>query len=160
MIMTANAALAVCAILAAGLLVGVETAVAAIMHPTIAALDEKTHTAAARELAKKLGAVMPFWYALALVLTAWEAALHPPLSETPGIFLLVSGLLWIGAIGYTVIALLPINMRVARWDLAALPGNWRAERARWDRRHRIRTLAIGVALVCLIVGLLQAGWNT
>jgi hypothetical protein len=76
-------ALEVAAIVVAGTMVGNELAVAMFFHPRISRLDDTTHVRAAQTLAQALGRVMPFWYALNLVLTfgvvfvartAWTAA--------------------------------------------------------------------------------------
>ena len=66
-------ALDLAAIVVAGTLAGNEFAVAVFFHPRIGALDDATHVRAAQALAAALGRVMPFWYALTLVLSLADA---------------------------------------------------------------------------------------
>lgn len=58
----------VAAIVIAGTLTGSELAVAVFFHPGISRLDDAVHIRAAQTLAKVLGLVMPFWYALTFLL--------------------------------------------------------------------------------------------
>ncbi|HZF73798.1 MAG TPA: hypothetical protein VEZ51_10225 [Gemmatimonadaceae bacterium] len=58
----------VAAIVIAGTLTGSELAVAVFFHPGISRLDDAVHIRAAQTLAKVLGMVMPFWYALTFLL--------------------------------------------------------------------------------------------
>jgi hypothetical protein len=62
----------VTAILVAGLMVGSELAIAALIHPTLETLKDEVHLPAATALARVLGKLMPFWYALVLLLTLTE----------------------------------------------------------------------------------------
>ncbi len=144
--------LEVVTIVLAGLLVGNELAVAAFVHPTIARLGDTAHKAAAVPIAKLLGRVMPIWYTLVLLLivaVAWTTR-DQGRSILP---LVVAAALWVGTIVFTVVALVPINTRVAGWTEDSFPVNWREDRARWDGMHRIRVLVLIIALVCLVAGL-------
>ncbi|MDX2240350.1 MAG: DUF1772 domain-containing protein [Leptolyngbyaceae cyanobacterium bins.302] len=139
----------------AGLMVGNELAVSAFVHSQIAQLDDKTHVTAAQALARVYGAVMPFWYALTLILTITIAVL---LRQTETSFMLaaISAVLWLVAILFTVTRLVPINNQVSHWDLENLPNNWRQFRKQWDTLHRIRVLILIVALICLTIACLTA----
>ncbi len=61
-------ALEIAAIVVAGTLTGSELAVAVFFHPRISRLEDAVHVQAAQTLAKALGMVMPFWYALTFLL--------------------------------------------------------------------------------------------
>ena len=80
--------------LCAGLLIGNELSVAVFLHPLLTRLPDTVHATTAKALARLFGRVMPFWYALALILTATEALLHRPLLQAPGLFFLISSALW------------------------------------------------------------------
>jgi uncharacterized membrane protein len=99
-----------------------------------------------------LGKVMPFWYALCLVLMIVEAYLR---RHQPALTLLVVAVaIWIATIVYTVTTLVPINNRIARLA-SALPEGWREEHKRWDAYHRWRILSLTIAMVCLVWGILR-----
>ena len=53
----------------AGSLVGNEFAIAAFIHPVLTRQTDQVNSVAATALAKVLGKVMPFWYALVALLT-------------------------------------------------------------------------------------------
>jgi len=57
-------ALGVVVIIVAGLLVGTELAIAALVHPTLDKLPDDVHLPAASALARVLGTVMSVWYPL------------------------------------------------------------------------------------------------
>lgn len=79
----------------AGLVVGNELAFAAIVHPVLYRLPDPVHFAGANAFAKLLGRVMPFWYALVLVLTASLAVLeHQSTGSWPRLIVLSTGL-WV-----------------------------------------------------------------
>ena len=62
-------ALEIAAIAVAGTMTGNEIAVAVFVHPRISRLEDEAHVKAAQTLASGLGAAMPFWYALTLLLS-------------------------------------------------------------------------------------------
>lgn len=142
------------AIVVAGTLVGSELAVAVFVHPRLSALDDATHVRAVSSLAAVFGRAMPFWYALALLLSGVVAFLARP-SGTPGHGLaLAATVLFAVIIVYSVLLPVPINSQVARWQPDSLPSNWRALRRRWDALHSVRVGALLVALVLLIAACL------
>lgn len=142
------------AIVVAGTMVGNELAVAVFFHPRIRALDDATHVRAAQALAAVFGRVMPFWYALTLLLSLAVAFLTQP-AGTPGHGLaLAAAGLFAAMIVYTVLLPVPINNQVARWQPESLPGNWRELRQRWDRLHEVRVGVLLVALVLLVTSTL------
>ena len=146
----------VIAIVVTGLMVGNEVAVAAFIHPALAALDQRSHAAAAARIAAVLGRYMPFWYGLGLLVLLVELFTHRTLDGRLDLRLLAAALIWAATIVFTVVMLVPINNRVARADPAALYPTWQTDRARWDALHRIRILGLVVAFVLLLVVVLPA----
>lgn len=132
-------------ILCTGLLAGNECAVSAFVNPAIWKLDDR---AIASLLARTLGKVMPFWYALSLVLLAVEAYLHRGMAGFS--LLLAASVLWLGAIVYTLLLLVPINDRIAVSGI--VPGDWTPHK-KWDLLHRWRVAVITVAILCLLAAL-------
>jgi len=57
---------------------------------------------------------------------------------------------------FSVVFPVPINNRVAAWNLDALPPDWREDRRRWDRLHAFRVVILLVALISLVFGILTA----
>ena len=138
----------VAAVLVAALMAGNEVAIAAFVHPSLCRLDDRTHARAAQALAKRLGRVMPFWYAATLVLAA-AVALTRPAGSTGRWLAGVAAALFAASIVFTVLGPVPINNRIAAWDLSALPEGWLSDRRRWDRLHAIRVAGLLVAVVFL-----------
>ena len=138
--------------LCAALLIGNELSVAVFFHPLLNRLPDPVHSATAKALARLFGRVMPFWYALTLLLTAAEALLRRPLLQAPGLYFLISSALWALCIVYTIAGEVPINNRIAAWQLDRLPENWRQERNRWDQLHRLRVGLLLIALVFQLLG--------
>ncbi len=142
----------VLALLVAGLMVGNELTVALFLHPTISRLADEVHAPAVIAFAGLFGRVMPFWYAVVLLLSAVEGWLHWRVgSGGTGLFWGAT-LLFAIAIVYTLIFPAPLNRRIATWKTASLPSSWHADRRRWDRLHWIRMAILLPALIALIVG--------
>ena len=138
-------------ILCTGLMIGNELAVSLFVNPVIWQLEERSQAKALSLFAGILGKVMPFWYALCLLLMVAETYLrrHQPALA----LLLIAVAIWIAIIIYSVTALVPINNRIA--GLAdRLPEGWRQEPKRWDTYHRWRILLLVIAMVCLVTGIL------
>src|SRR5271157_2997391 len=92
----------VVAILAAGLMTGNELTVAVFLHPTLTRLPDAVHAPAARAFARLFGRVMPFWYALVLVLSGIETWSHWPPTSAGSRLLLAASILWLFTIVFTV----------------------------------------------------------
>src|SRR5271169_4802453 len=92
----------VVAILAAGLMTGNELTVAAFLHPTLSRLPDAVHAPAARAFARLFGCIMPFWYALVLLLSGIETWSHWPLTSAGPKLLLAASILWLLTIAFTV----------------------------------------------------------
>jgi hypothetical protein len=141
------------AVLVTTLLTGSELAIGVFVHPVLSRLPDAVHAEAAKPLAKLLGKVMPFWYAAALLLVvvslfaravgtwSWWACLG-------------SAALLAATVPFSLICLVPINNRVAAWDLNALPGDWKKDRRRWDQYHCIRIVMLVLASVAIMAGVL------
>lgn len=141
-------------------LTGVEFCVAAFFHPVAARLPEPAALAARALSAARLGAAMPAWYALAAFtafLAAWGAG-SP--AATWMWSLMTSGLALI--IAATILVLVPINSAIARGAReaagaadAAEARRMRDDIARWDRLHRLRTLALAAVVVVEMAAVLM-----
>jgi uncharacterized membrane protein len=145
-------ALSVVAIIVAGLMVGCELAIAAFVHPTLDTLPDDVHLPAASALARVLGKFMPFWYILVFLLTLAEASIEWRQSGQLPIWLATSAILWMLASLYSVMALVPINNRIASWEKSTPPPDWKRYRRRWDLLHRWRVVLLTIAFAFLIVG--------
>ena len=137
-----------------GLMVGNEVAVAAFIHPAISRLPPTQHLAAAAAIARILGRVMPFWYALGLVGLLAELWLHhgEP-GELP--LLLAAVVLWALTILATLVFLVPRNNRIAAAQPDRPYPTWQADRATWDTLHRVRVALLTLAFVLLLLARLK-----
>jgi uncharacterized membrane protein len=139
-------------ILCSGLMIGNELTVSLFINPVVWQLEDRSQAKALSLFADILGKVMPFWYALCLVLMIAETYLR---RHQPGVtLLLVAVAVWIAIIVYTLTTLVPINNRIARLA-GALPEGWREDHKRWDTYHRWRILLLMIAIVCLVWGILR-----
>jgi uncharacterized membrane protein len=143
----------VIAIIAAGLVVGDELAIALFIHPTLDRLPDDIHLPAASALARVLGRFMPFWYILVFLLTLAEVLIRWHQSGHVPVWIATSAILWLLASVYSIAALVPINDRIASWETATPPADWRTFRSRWDMLHRWRVVLLTIAFACLIVGI-------
>ena len=142
----------VMAILVAGLMVGCELSIAAFLHPTLDMLPDDVHQPAASAIARVMGAVMPFWYALTFLLTLAEVVIRWHSSGRLPVWIAASAVLWMLVIVYTITTLVPINNRIASWEKSTPPADWKSYRSRWDLLHRWRVVLLTMALVFLIMG--------
>ena len=143
----------VIAILVAGLMVGCELSIAAFIHPTLDTLPDNVHRPAASAIARVMGTVMPFWYALTFLLTLAEVVIRWHQSGRLPIWIAASAVLWMLVIVYTITTLVPINNRIASWEKSAPPPDWKTYRRRWDMLHRWRVALLTIAFTLLIVGI-------
>jgi len=139
-------------IVIAGLMVGNELTVSLFINPVMRKLDAQAQTLALSLFAGLLGRVMPFWYALCLILFVLETALR---RDQPAYHsLLAASLLWVGVILFTITSLVPINNRIAALAANAPLDRWLPEHRRWERLHRIRILLLLIALLLVTHSLL------
>ena len=133
-----------------GLLVGSEFAVSAFINPVVWSLEDRAQARAIALFAARLGAVMPFWYAFSLVLIIVEAVIR---RHEPGLPLLIAACgIWIAVAVFSVAFLVPINNRMVRLSPESFSETARREHKKWDALHRVRVVAIGVALICFLLG--------
>jgi uncharacterized membrane protein len=143
----------VIAILVAGLMVGCELSIAAFIHPTLDTLPDNVHLPAASAIARVMGTVMPFWYALTFLLTLAEVVIRWHQSGGAPIWIVTSAVLWMLAIVYTITTLVPVNNRIASWEKSTPPADWKTYRRRWDMLHRWRVALLTITFAFLIVGI-------
>ncbi len=144
----------VAVIMVAGWMVGCELAIAAFVHPTLDTLPDDAHLPAASAIARVMGAAMPFWYALTLLLTVVEAVIAWRVAGRLPFWFVASAAVWAGTILYTLTCLVPINNRIASWKEATPPPDWKMDRSRWDLLHRWRVVLLAMAFALLVVGII------
>ena len=135
------------------LLTGSEFAIGVLVNPVLSTLEDAAHAEAAKPLARLLGRVMPFWYAAALLLVVASLFTRATGSWSWWACLSSAALLAV-TVPFSLIFLVPINDRVAAWDLNALPGDWRSDRRTWDRYHVIRIVILILASVAIVAAVL------
>lgn len=144
-------ALTVVTVVVVGLLVGVEFAVAVFVNPIFDRLPDDAGLAARGDGARVLGRVMPFWYVGSVVLSAVWAGLTWG-DAGAGLVVTATGLLVLSVV-MSLLLLVPINSRVARWGQDSVPADWKQQIGRWDRFHYVRVGVIVAAFVLLVAAL-------
>jgi hypothetical protein len=136
-----------------GLLVGNELAVAVFIHPVLYSVADEAHVRVAKPLARRLGRSMPFWYAISLVFAILQMLI---VRAAPVAWWLccAAAILLALIIVLTILLPVPINNRIAGWDVDRLPTDWLSMRRRWDLYHRVRVFLLVVVLVLLILSAL------
>ncbi len=134
-----------------GLLIGTEFAVSVFINPILRKLDNRAQAQAIRLFARRLGTAMPFWYVASLLLLIGEAIVHR--RESGGLLLIAACVIWIAVIIHTVLVLVPINNRMTQLDSDAFSQEAQREHKKWDSLHRLRVVALVVALVCCLVAI-------
>lgn len=139
-------------IVSIALLMGAEFAVSAFVNPVLWKLDPAARMQATRLFAALLGAVMPFWYGLNLLLLLAEAITrrhHAGLS----LLITVAAIIWAAVIAFSVLALVPINNRMAQLGPDSPGVDALREHKRWDALHRIRVLAVCVSFIAALLSI-------
>lgn len=134
-----------------GTLTGNELAIGRFVHPALTRLPDTIHAAVAQALARIYGKVGPPWYAATLLFLIL-AAVRAPAGHAARTFFIAAVALLIASLVLTLTTLVPINSRVAAWDLQALPEHWKTDRARWDTLHSLRILLLAVSFAALAWG--------
>lgn len=144
-----NLPLNIASILSIGLMIGVEFAVWAYINPILRQLTDQARAQAIVLFARKLGKVMPFWYAfnLLLLIAEWILFRHAP----GGSSIAAATGLWTLVIVLTHIFLVPINNRMALEQAHALADQAHREHHRWDVMHRARVVTLLAAFVLLLI---------
>lgn len=132
-----------------GLLLGTEFAVSVFINPILRKLDDAAQAQAIGLFARRLGFVMPFWYAGSLLLLIAGAAAR---WHGAGDGLLIAACaIWAAVIVATVLVLVPINNRMMQLDARTFSAEAQREHRIWDRLHRVRVGALVAAGVCFLV---------
>lgn len=135
-------------ITSAGLMVGTELSMSALVNPALRRLESGPQAQAFSVLARSLGRAMPVWYCLCMALLALESFLHfHQITLAP---LLIAAALWVGAIVLSISALVPINNRIASLNTAVLAPGWERDHRKWDALHRVRILLLILALLIVV----------
>ena len=135
-------------ITSAGLMVGNELSVSALVNPALRRLESGPQAQAFSVLGRSFGRAMPAWYGLCLALLALESFLH--FHQTTLAPLLIAAALWAGAIVLSISALVPINNRIASLNTAAPAPGWERDHRKWDALHRVRILLLILALLIVV----------
>ncbi len=149
-----NTALVLASLLISGLLVGNELAVALFIHPVLYSAPDEAHVRVAKPLARRLGRYMPFWYAASLLFAILQLLISGPGTNVSWWLCCTAAILLAAIIVLTILLPVPINNRIAGWDLNRLPPDWLSMRRRWDLYHGIRVLLLIVMLILLILSAL------
>jgi uncharacterized membrane protein len=120
------------------LMVGSEFSVSAFVDPSVGRLDPKPKSVLLSHYAAVLGKVMPFWYGVDLLLLGTETWLYRHAPEFT--VLLIASFFWLLATLGSIFFLVPLNNRVI-----AVSPDWQAAHRSWDRRHRVRIVALAIA---------------
>src|ERR1039457_2609574 len=132
-----------------GLLIGTEFAVSVFINPILRKLDDGAQARAIGLFAKRLGFVMPFWYAGSLVLLIAGAVVRR--HDAADGLLIAACAIWAAVIVATVLVLVPINSRMMQLDAKAFSAEAQRDHTKWDRWHRVRVAALAAAAVCFLV---------
>ncbi len=123
-------------------LVSVELSVAAFVDPAARRLAPEPQLILLSRLASVLGKVMPVWYPVSAILFLVETWLYWHSAER--FILLTATIIWVLASVGSILFLVPLNTRVAEED-----ADWQRIHQTWDKRHRVRTVALAIAAVLL-----------
>ena len=123
-------------------LLGVEFSVSAFMNPAASRLEPESHLKLLSHSALVLGRVMPVWYAVCTVLLGIQTWLC---WHTPGrAMLLTADAIWVLISVASIFVLVPLAIRVAEGA-----ADWQRIHRIWDKRHRVRIVALAIAAILL-----------
>jgi uncharacterized membrane protein len=139
------------ALLLAGVLAGSELTSRLIVHPALWRLPYEMQVAAEKLMYRRFASVDPFLMT-ATVISGFVAAasLHGRASTLA----LAGAISFASMLALTVVANMPINVAILRWDPAnGDPARWRALRRRWDVIHSVRIVldTAGFALIAAAI---------
>jgi uncharacterized membrane protein len=135
-------------VLCLGLMIGNELCLSLFVNPALWKLDSSPQAKAVSLLARSLGKVMPFWYALCLLLLIAEAYGRRHSAHIH--FLYAALAIWAIVIIYSVSLLVPINRRIAELRSESPFPEWRSKHVRWDALHRWRIFMLTTAMACFV----------
>jgi uncharacterized membrane protein len=144
-------ALAVVTVVVAGMMVGVEFAVAVFVNPILDRLPDDSCIAARSDGARVLGRVMPVWYIGSMVLGAvWAAVAWGGAGAS--LVTAATALLAVSVV-MSLLLLVPIANRGKTWTAEGRPADWKQQAGRWDRYHYVRVGVIVLAFALFAVAL-------
>ena len=141
------------AVIVLGLMCGSELNVAAFAHPMLNRQPLEVHVPMRASLARLFGRVMPFWMGGSTLLNLLLLLPFVHLNGSAWRLTAVAFAIQVFAVVFSLVGLVPINNRIAKWTPASLPEDWRVQEHRWDLYHWIRTcgLIVGFAILVLSV---------
>jgi uncharacterized membrane protein len=141
------------ALIVLGLMCGSELNVAVFSHPTLNRQLLEVHIPVRSSFARLFGRVMPLWMAASALLNL--LLLFPFEHSNSSVWRLdaIALAIQVAAVGFSLIAPVPINTRISRWVPASLPSDWHLQEHRWDVYHWIRTSGLVAAFALLALGL-------
>jgi hypothetical protein len=137
------------AVVLAGLLTGSELTSWAIVHPTLWTLEHQAQVRAEKLIYRRFATIDPFLMTGTVVACFVAAGARHGRSST---LALIAAICFATMLATTLIANMPLNLRVFRWDAEhGDPSEWRRIRRRWDRIHTIRIVldTAGFTLIAL-----------
>lgn len=140
-------------VIVTGLMCGSELNVAVFGHPTVSRQSLEVHVPMRAAFAILFGRVMPFWMAGSAML---NLVLLLPFIELDGVARMLAAVAFgiqFLAVVFSLVAPVPINNRISRWEVSSLPGDWRRLEHRWDIYHWFRTGALIIAFGLLSMSL-------
>jgi uncharacterized membrane protein len=137
------------AVIVLGLMCGSELNVGLLTHPALNRQPTATHIPVRAALARLLGRVMPFWFAISTLLNLIVLLPFERLSPPAWHLAAVAFCIQIPAVVFSLIFPVPINNRIIQWIPEALPTDWKQQEHRWDVYHLSRTLALVAAFALL-----------
>ena len=137
------------ALLVLGLMCGSELNVALFSHPALKKQPLETHILVRSSLAALLGRVMPFWMSGSTLLTLLVILPFEHLRESAWRLAAAAFAIQVLAVIFSLVALVPINNRIAKWTPKSIPEDWNAQEHRWDIYHLARTGGLVVAFALL-----------
>ncbi len=140
-------------VLVLGLMCGSELNVAAFGHPALNSQPLDVHIAVRASFARLFGRVMPFWMASSTLLNLVLLLPGIKLSAAAWRFALISCVLQVLVVPFSLVGPVPINNRIAKWTPTSLPDDWRQQERRWDVYHWFRTCILIVAFAVLAFSL-------
>ncbi|TVZ05407.1 DUF1772 domain-containing protein [Trebonia kvetii] len=141
--------LAVIAATVAGIMVGVEFAVAVFVNPMLLRLPVGSAIEARADGGRVLGRVMPFWYIASLILIAALAAAAKGGTATNAA--IAAAALFAVSVVMSIALLVPINNRSKTWTADDHPDDYREQSQRWDRLHYARVAILVAGFVLTLV---------
>jgi uncharacterized membrane protein len=139
-------------VMSVGLMTGTEFAVSVFRNPVLWRMEDQAQGFAVRAFARVLGRVMPFWYGGNLLLIVAEAMVR---RSQPGAWLLDGACgVWAAVIVLTLVFLVPINNRLSALTDGSFSETVKREHRQWDGRHRLRVVALLLAMGMMLVVLL------